>query len=113
MPGSEHNARDGEGVLLSSLGVSVDVSNAAIHQAKIVIAQLNPNVPRTFGDGIIHVSKIDALVEVDKPLFEHVPKPISELHMQIGKHIAELVEDGATLQTGIGAIPSSLFKDKI
>ncbi len=90
-----------------SLGVSVDVSNAAIHQAKIVIAQLNPNVPRTFGDGILHVSKIDALVEVDQKLFEHEPKPISDTHMQIGCNIAELIEDGATLQTGIGAIPDA------
>lgn len=90
-----------------SLGVSVDVSNAAIHKAKIVIAQLNPNVPRTFGDGIIHVSKIDALVEVDRPLFRHDPKPISEMHMKIGQYIAELIEDGATLQTGIGAIPDA------
>lgn len=90
-----------------SLGVSVDVSNAAIHQADIVIAQLNPNVPRTFGDGILHVSKIDALVEVDKPLFEHKPKPISDIHMQIGQNIADIVEDGATLQTGIGAIPDA------
>ena len=90
-----------------SLGVSVDVSNAAIHQAKIVIAQLNPNVPRTFGDGILHVSKIDALVEVDQPLFEHLPKPISDIHMEIGKNIAEIIEDGATLQTGIGAIPDA------
>ena len=90
-----------------SLGVSVDITNAAIHQADVVIAQLNPNVPRTFGDGIIHVSKIDALVEVDQPLHEHLPKPISDIHMQIGYNIASIVEDGATLQTGIGAIPDA------
>ncbi len=90
-----------------SLGVSVGVTYAAVHAAKIVIAQLNPHVPRTRGDGMIHVNKIGALVEVVEPLFEHKPRPLTDVELQIGKHIAGIIEDGSTLQTGIGAIPDA------
>ncbi len=90
-----------------SLGISVGVTYAAVHAAKIVIAQLNPHVPRTRGDGMIHVNKINALVEVVEPLFEHKPHPLTEVELQIGNHIASIIEDGSTLQTGIGAIPDA------
>lgn len=93
-----------------SLGVSVDITYAAIHSAKTVIAQVNPNVPKTMGDGVIHISKIDAIVEVDEPLFEHNPKPLTDVELRIGEHIANLIEDGSTLQTGIGAIPDAALK---
>tara|TARA_B100000809_G_C15095458_1_gene514812 strand:- start:73 stop:1353 length:1281 start_codon:yes stop_codon:yes gene_type:complete len=90
-----------------SLGCSVDISNAAIDTAKYVIAQVNPNMPFVHGNGIIHVSKIHACVPVNDPLYERAIKPISELEKNIGKNIASLVEDGATLQMGIGGIPDA------
>ncbi|MCX2742774.1 4-hydroxybutyrate CoA-transferase [Mangrovivirga sp. M17] len=90
-----------------SLGISVDVTHAAVQCAKKVIAQVNPNVPRTSGDGTIHISQIDAMIQVNDPLFEHAPKQLSEIELRIGRHIANLIEDGSTLQTGIGAIPDA------
>ena len=92
-----------------SLGVSVDGSRAAVNNAKLVIAQLNPNMPRTHGDGIIHKSIIDFAVEVDDPLPEHAPATLTELELKIGRHCAELIEDGATMQMGIGSIPDAVL----
>lgn len=94
-----------------SLGVSVDITLPAIQTAKKVIAQINPQVPRTHGDGIIHMSKIHAAVEVDTPIHEHAPSQPSEIEQQIGKHVAELIEDGATLQMGIGGIPNVVLSN--
>ncbi len=93
-----------------SLGVSVEVTYQAVQSARIVIAQMNPHVPRTMGDGMIHVNKIDALVEVVEPLFEHHQREFTEVDLQIGRNIAELIEDRSTLQTGIGAIPDAALK---
>ena len=90
-----------------SLGVSVDVSRAAVQSARTVIAQVNPRMPRTHGDGLIHVDAIDYLVPVDEPIHEVHPAPLSDLERAIGHHCAELVEDGSTLQLGIGAIPQA------
>lgn len=90
-----------------SLGVSVEATVAAIENAKIVIAQVNPQMPRTFGDGIIHVSEIDYLVEVDVPIFAHEELPFSKEEEQIGKYVASLIEDRSTLQMGIGSIPNA------
>lgn len=92
-----------------SLGVSVDVTLPAIQTAKLVIAQINPWVPRTHGDGIIHFSEIDAAIEVNTPLHVHPMGAISEIEHKIGKHVAELIEDGATLQLGIGNIPNAVL----
>ncbi len=89
-----------------SLGTSIDVTLAALEAAKIVIAQVNPNVPRTHGDGIIHRSKIDFGIEVNQPIFSTELPEANEIEKRIGKHVASLVEDGATLQMGIGAIPN-------
>lgn len=94
-----------------SLGTSVDVTIPAIECAKKVIAQINPNVPRTHGDGIIHISQIDAAVEVNEPLHTAPPAEPSEMDKKIGKHVAGLVEDGATLQMGIGAIPNVVLEN--
>ena len=89
-----------------SLGVSVDTSKAAIESAKVVIAQVNPNAPRVFGDGYIHISKIDYAVEHATDICE-VPSPEpSEDDIKIGTHIANLIEDGSNLQIGIGALPN-------
>lgn len=90
-----------------SLGVSVDASLAAVHAARLVIAQVNPNMPRTHGEGLLHISKIHAMVEVDDPLPEHPKHELSDIEIRIGNHIASIVEDGATLQMGIGAIPDA------
>jgi 4-hydroxybutyrate CoA-transferase len=92
-----------------SLGVSVDVSRAAVQTAKHVLAQVNPRMPRTHGDGLIHVSQFDALVESNEPLPEHGHPALSEVELAIGRHCAGLVEDGATIQMGIGAIPDAVL----
>ncbi|WP_373519447.1 acetyl-CoA hydrolase/transferase family protein [Pricia sp.] len=94
-----------------SLGVSVDVALPAIQTAKKVIAQINPNVPRTHGDGIIHIKNIEYAVEVDAPIHLHTITPISEIEKQIGKHVAGLIENGATLQMGIGNIPNAVLSN--
>ncbi len=92
-----------------SLGVSVDASKAAILNAKTVIAQVNPNMPRTHGDGIVHESKIDFGVEVNDELPEHAPAELTESERKIGRNCANLIEDGATLQMGIGSIPDAVL----
>jgi acyl-CoA hydrolase len=92
-----------------TLGVSVDVTRAAVQSARHVIAQINPRMPRTHGDGLVHVDRIDYGVEVDEPIAEHAPKPLSEVELAIGRHAASLVEDGATLQMGIGSIPDAVL----
>lgn len=93
-----------------SLGTSVDISRSAIKNAKHVIAQVNTQMPRTHGDGIIHMSEINSIVEVNEPLFEvNYQNKIDETSLIIGKYCAELIEDGSTLQMGIGAIPDSVL----
>ena len=92
-----------------SLGVSVDIVIPAIQNAKKVIAQVNPQVPRTHGDGIIHKNNIDLAIETDQPIHRHPMGEISELEHQIGKNVAELIDDGATLQLGIGNIPNAVL----
>src|SRR5690606_16214458 len=94
-----------------SLGVSVDVTLPAIEMAKTVIAQINPQVPRSHGDGIIHIDRIHFAIEVDRPIHEHEPSEISEVERQIGGHVASLIEDGATLQMGIGNIPNAVLSN--
>ncbi len=90
-----------------SLGTSVEAMHAAIKAAKTVVVQLNRAMPRTLGESFIHVSQIDLATEVDEPIHE-VPRPeIGEIERRIGSFIADLVPDGATLQLGIGAIPTA------
>lgn len=93
-----------------SLGVSVEATLAAIENAKTVIAQVNPQMPRTFGDGILHVSEINYLVEVSTPIYGHGSGLISQLEDQIGSFIASLIEDKSTLQMGIGSIPNAALR---
>jgi acyl-CoA hydrolase len=96
---------DGHGYC--SLGVSVEATVAAIENAKIVIAQVNPQMPRTFGDGILHISEIDYLVEVDTPIYAHEVTPFTKEEEKMGQFIASLIEDRSTLQMGIGSIPNA------
>lgn len=95
-----------------SLGTSVDIARAAVDTAKLIIAQVNPKMPRTHGDGFLHISKIHHLVweESDLPEVNYSEK-ISEATKQIGKHVAALIEDGATLQMGIGSIPDQVLQN--
>ncbi|MEO0340235.1 MAG: acetyl-CoA hydrolase/transferase C-terminal domain-containing protein [Bacteroidota bacterium] len=90
-----------------TLGISVETSLAAMQCAKQVIAEINPNMPRTHGDGIIHISKIDKVIEVDYDIPSVMIPPPNEIETKIGQYIADLVEDGATLQMGIGTIPNA------
>lgn len=92
-----------------SLGVSVDVTLAAIKASKLVIAQINPNVPRTHGDGIIHINQIDYGVKIASKIHCFKTTEPSEIEAKIGYHVANLVEDGATLQMGIGNIPNAVL----
>jgi len=96
-----------------SLGTSIDVTLTAIQTAKIVIAQVNPNVPRTHGDGIIHINNIHAAVVVEQPIHSNLAKESTEIEKKIGYHVAQLVEDGATLQMGIGGIPNVVLANLI
>ncbi len=93
-----------------SLGTSVDIARSAVNGAKKVIAQVNPQMPRTHGDGMIHVQELDALVYHDEPLVEIAPQQSpGETELQIGTLIASLIEDGSTIQTGIGSIPNAML----
>ena len=92
-----------------SLGVSVEATLAAIDNAKYVIAQVNKQMPRTHGAGIIHISEIDVFVECDEPLPAHnMPEP-SLIENKIGDYVASLIEDRSTLQMGIGTIPNAVL----
>lgn len=100
---------------MCSLGVSVDVVKCATENASLVIAQVNPNMPRTHGDSFVHVYDLDALVPVDDPILEIPPMDMTEETRQIAENISALVEDGTTIEVGIGRIPQALLgflKDK-
>ena len=92
-----------------SFGVGVDCTKAAAQRAKVRIAQINPNMPRALGDSFIHVRKLDYIVEVDEPIITLKPNPITELHKKIASHVAELIDDGSTLQMGIGGVPDAVL----
>lgn len=92
-----------------SLGVSVDIVRSAVESAALVIAEVNSRMPRTHGDSFFHVSQFHMLVPVDAPLLEHQAEPLDEVAREIGLHIARLIPDGATLQTGIGKIPDAVM----
>jgi acyl-CoA hydrolase len=92
-----------------SLGTSVDATLAAIEGADVVIAAVNPNVPRAWGDAIIPMSEIDYFVEDDSPLYTHDMGELTDIDIAIGKNVAQLIEDGACLQMGIGGIPNAVL----
>jgi acyl-CoA hydrolase len=100
---------------LCSLGISVDIVKSAIANARYVIAQVNSHMPKTFGNSFVHVNNIDALVPYDEEIIESaIPHP-DEILRRIGQNIARLVEDGSTIECGIGRIPQALaefLKDK-
>jgi len=94
-----------------SLGTSVDVARAAVDTAAVVIAQINPRMPRVHGDGILHVDQLDHLYEESCELPETPPEPIGPIEQAIGRHVASLIEDGSTLQLGIGTIPNAVLAE--
>ena len=92
-----------------SFGVSADLAVSALECARKVIVQINKAMPYSYGDALIHVSRIDAAVEVDDPLVEVPTAEPTETDSAIGRHIAELIPDGATLQIGVGGIPNAVL----
>ncbi len=99
-----------------SFGVEVGLTKSPAEKAKIIIAQVNPNMPRVLGDSFIHISKIKYFVEIEEEIRElpqgekNIPAEQAEIYKKIGSHIADLIEDGSTLQLGIGAIPDAVLK---
>lgn len=94
-----------------SLGTSVDIARSAVNMAKYVVAQVNPKVPRTHGDGLIHISRFSRMVYHEEDLPEvNYGANTTENEMAIGRHIAGMIEDGSTLQMGIGTIPDAVLK---
>jgi acyl-CoA hydrolase/GNAT superfamily N-acetyltransferase len=94
----------------ASLGVSVDIVRAAVDTADLVIAEVNDRMPRTLGDSFVHVSRIAHLIPVSRPLPNLEVKPLDEVSRSIGRHVASLIPNGATLQTGIGKIPHAVLE---
>lgn len=92
-----------------SLGTSVEASKAAVENADTVVAIINPNVPRAFGDAMMPLSAFDVFCEDNSPLIEHANAPLSDMDIAIGKNVAELIPDGACLQMGIGGIPNAVL----
>jgi acyl-CoA hydrolase len=92
-----------------SLGISVDTSLTAAKCARYVVAQINDQMPRTFGDSFIHVNEIDAIVDSSRPLCQMSEPQITDIQVAIARNVAALIEDGAVLQTGIGGIPGAVL----
>lgn len=95
---------------LCTLGTSVDSARAAADTARILIAEVNVRMPRTRGNVVVPFARFDACIATDRPLHEHVERPESDVDASIGNIIADLVEDGSTLQMGIGSIPDAVLR---
>jgi acyl-CoA hydrolase/GNAT superfamily N-acetyltransferase len=93
-----------------SLGVSVDVTRAAVEKARFVVAEINPHMPRTQGESFIPLSRIDRAVLVDTPMIEYVHAPADQVAEQIARYVARIIDDGSTLQVGLGRIPNEMLK---
>jgi len=91
-----------------SLGISVDVVKSALEKAEVVVAQVNENMPRTHGDGFIHIKDIDFVLPHDEPLLEYSVKAPNDIVQKIGKYVARIIEDGSTIQVGYGLIPDEV-----
>jgi acyl-CoA hydrolase/RimJ/RimL family protein N-acetyltransferase len=99
---------DGNG--MCSMGVAVDIVKSAAENASLVIAEVNPRMPRVYGDASLDIYGIDLLVPVDTPLLEVQLAPTTDITRRIGEHVASLVEDGSTMELGIGGIPHSILE---
>ena len=94
-----------------SFGVEVGTTKPAAEAARFIIAEINPRMPRTLGDSFIHISRLNAIVEVDYPLPQAPQGGTDEVFLQVGQNIAEMIPDGATLQMGIGSIPDAVLQN--
>jgi GNAT superfamily N-acetyltransferase len=94
-----------------SLGVSVDIAKAACEGAKLVVAQINPNMPRVHGDTFVHIEDIDYLVYREEPLLTYEPTVVDDIAQRIGKYVARIVEDGDTIQVGYGSLPNAIMSN--
>jgi len=94
-----------------SLGVSVDIVKAATEKAHLVIAQVNPNMPRVHGDGFIHVEDVDFIIPYDEAILEYKAVPDDEIAQRIGSYVSRLIEDGDTIQVGYGSIPNAILSN--
>ena len=92
-----------------TLGTSVDAAKGAADAARLIIAEINERMPRTHGNTVVPFDRISAFIHTDRPLYEHAPEPEGPVEARIGDLIADLVEDGATLQVGIGSIPDAVL----
>ena len=92
-----------------SLGVSVDIVKAAVGSARLVIAQVNPQMPRVQGDGILHIGDVDYVIPFEEPLLEYNPNVPDEIATRIGRYVARIVEDGDTIQVGYGSVPNAIM----
>jgi len=94
-----------------SLGVSVDITRSGMENADFIIAQVNPNMPRTWGDSFVHVDEIDCLVPFEEPLVQALPGATdNEVSRRIGLYVSQLIEDGSTLQMGFGHLPYAILQ---
>jgi len=94
-----------------SLGVSVDITKAAVENASTVIAQVNSNMPRVHGDTFIHIDDVDFVIPHDEPILEYKTEVPNEIAHQIGKYAARIIEDGDTIQVGYGSIPNAILSN--
>ena len=94
---------------MCSFGVSVDIVKSAAENASLVIAQVNPKMPRTHGDTHIHVHEIDVLVPTEAPILEVPTVEVNDQTRQIAEYVSSLIEDGSTVEVGIGRIPQALL----
>ncbi|OPY50362.1 MAG: hypothetical protein A4E48_01900 [Methanosaeta sp. PtaU1.Bin060] len=94
-----------------SLGISVDIVKAATEAASLVIAQVNERMPRTSGDGFIHVRDLDYILQKDEPLLEYSIKAPTDIVKSIGKYVARIIEDGSTIQVGYGMVPDAVVNN--
>jgi 4-hydroxybutyrate CoA-transferase len=92
-----------------SLGTSVDAARSAADTAKFIIAEINEQMPRTHGAALVPFARVNAFIHTDRPLHEHPPERATEIHSRIGQFVADLIDDGSTLQLGIGAIPDAVL----
>ncbi len=92
-----------------SLGVGVDTTLTAVKQARFVVAHVNDQMPRTYGDSYVHINDLNAIVEESRPLCPMKKPKVTELHVAIARNVATLIEDGSVLQTGIGGIPDAVL----
>ena len=93
-----------------SLGVSVDITRAAVEKAKVVIAEVNPRMPFTFGESFVPIARLDRVVMVDHPVTEYRHPPATGVAEQIARYVARIIDDGATLQIGLGRIPNDMLR---